>query len=294
VFQAARPARFLFSRSMRASLLIHAAGILLLLAASPSPQPTCSSLAAKSITLIAPTVLRSPRRARQPRLFSKRFVPPPLAPRRTPAPALAVELPPPAISTLPALADPPPALPPTLPPPPLRTDNLPDAHPPGAQPSMPAATHAAGFASAEAVSVEPTHGALGALGQFSAASSVAHPPTQGIVTAAGFGDTTVEHRIATNSLSGPSTSTPVEIISKPRPAYTDEARRLRIEGEVLLEVEFEVAGRIRVLRVLRGLGHGLDENATAAAREIKFRPARRSGKPFDSIAILHVVFQLAY
>jgi TonB family protein len=87
--------------------------------------------------------------------------------------------------------------------------------------------------------------------------------------------------------------TPAEIVSKPTPAYTDEARRLRIEGEVVLEVVFEATGKLHVLRVVRGLGHGLDENAVRAAEQIRFKPALREGRPQDSTAMLHIIFQLA-
>lgn len=87
---------------------------------------------------------------------------------------------------------------------------------------------------------------------------------------------------------------PVEIISKPRPVYTAEARQLKIEGEVLLDVTFGADGRLHVHRVDRGLGHGLDEAAMRAAEQIRFRPARRGGQPFDSTAVLHIVFELAY
>jgi TonB family protein len=86
---------------------------------------------------------------------------------------------------------------------------------------------------------------------------------------------------------------PAEVIFKPNPVYTDEARKLRIEGEVLLEVVFESGGRIRVLRVIRGLGHGLDEAAARAAEQIRFKPAQRDGQPSDSTAVLHIIFQLA-
>lgn len=86
---------------------------------------------------------------------------------------------------------------------------------------------------------------------------------------------------------------PVEIISKPTPVYTDEARKLRIEGEVLLEVVFEASGKLHVVRVIRGLGHGLDENAARAAEQIHFKPAQREGQPADSTATLHIIFQLA-
>jgi len=49
-----------------------------------------------------------------------------------------------------------------------------------------------------------------------------------------------------------------------------------------------------VNRVVRGMGHGLDEAATAAAGKIRFKPALRNGSPVDSTAVVHVVFQLAY
>jgi len=93
--------------------------------------------------------------------------------------------------------------------------------------------------------------------------------------------------------SGPPT-TSVEITYKPNPAYTDEARNLKLEGEVLLEVEFLASGQLHVTRVVRGMGHGLDETAVAAANKMRFKPAMRNGQAMDSTAIVHVVFQLAY
>jgi TonB family protein len=86
---------------------------------------------------------------------------------------------------------------------------------------------------------------------------------------------------------------PVAIQEKPTPEYTSEARQARIEGEVLLQVMFAANGRVRVLRVVRGLGHGLDEAATRAAERIRFSPAQREGRPVDSTATLHIVFQLS-
>jgi TonB family protein len=94
--------------------------------------------------------------------------------------------------------------------------------------------------------------------------------------------------------SAPVAATPVEILFKPRPLYALEARRLKIEGEVLVELLFAASGEARVLRVVRGLGHGLDENAISAAEAIRFRPAQRGGAPVDSTAIVHIIFQLAY
>jgi TonB family protein len=116
------------------------------------------------------------------------------------------------------------------------------------------------------------------------------------VATGGFGSEQVVHgggpKIA-QAEAGPAT-TPVEITFKPNPVYTDEARSLKLEGEVLLEVNFLANGTLHVNRVVRGLGHGLDEAATAAAGKIRFKPALRYGQPMDSTAIVHVTFQLAY
>ena len=92
---------------------------------------------------------------------------------------------------------------------------------------------------------------------------------------------------------GPATA-PVEILSKPSPVYTEEARRLRLEGEVLLEVMFGANGQLRVNRVVRGMGHGLDEAAIEAAKKMRFKPAQHYNQSIDSTATVHVVFQLAY
>src|SRR6266702_605599 len=92
---------------------------------------------------------------------------------------------------------------------------------------------------------------------------------------------------------GGAASSQVEIIFKPKPVYTEEARKLQLEGEVLLEVSFGANGEMHVNRVVHGLGHGLDEAAVAAANKIKFKPAQRNGSSVDSTAVVHVMFQLA-
>jgi TonB family protein len=113
------------------------------------------------------------------------------------------------------------------------------------------------------------------------------------VATGGFGSEQVVHGPKIAQATGPAT-TPVEITFKPQPVYTDEARSLKLEGEVLLEVSFSANGTLHVNRVVRGLGHGLDETAIAAANKMRFKPALRMGQPVDSTAIVHVTFQLAY
>jgi len=115
------------------------------------------------------------------------------------------------------------------------------------------------------------------------------------VATGGFGSEQVVHqgpKIAAPDSGG--LTTPVEITFKPNPVYTDEARKLKLEGEVLLEVSFSATGALQVNRVVKGLGHGLDEAAMAAANKMRFKPALRNGQPVDSTAIVHVVFQMAY
>jgi TonB family protein len=85
----------------------------------------------------------------------------------------------------------------------------------------------------------------------------------------------------------------VEILSKPRPEYSEEARRMGIEGDVLLEVLFRADGTLRVERVLQSLGYGLDERAIRAAEGIRFQPAARAGAAVDQLATVRIRFQLA-
>lgn len=119
---------------------------------------------------------------------------------------------------------------------------------------------------------------------------------RGAVRQAGFGDADVPAPPTVQSRPAEAAAAkiiPAEILSKPVPIYTEEARSKKIEGEVLLEVVFEATGKIHVLRVVRGLGHGLDDAAVRAAEQIRFKPALRDGQPSDSTAVLHIIFQIA-
>lgn len=88
---------------------------------------------------------------------------------------------------------------------------------------------------------------------------------------------------------------PVVILAKPKPMYSQEALKLNLEGEVLLEVIFPASGAaVHVNRVVKGLGHGLDEAAVRAAQQIKYKPALSNGHAVDFPALIHIVFQMAY
>jgi len=119
--------------------------------------------------------------------------------------------------------------------------------------------------------------------------------SRGTVRQGGFGDADVAAVPETKTkVAEPVVKTlPAEITYKPRPVYTEEGRKLKIEGEVLLQVMFTATGQIRIERVVQGLGHGLDESAVRAAEKIQFKPALKNGQPADFEAVLHIVFQLA-
>lgn len=128
-------------------------------------------------------------------------------------------------------------------------------------------------------------------------NGTAIPPTAKkgtVVASAGFGavDTSSDPKKKV-AATGPADVTPT-ILDKPRPEYTAEGRSLRIEGDVVIDLVFLANGSIQINRVVNGLGHGLDESALRAARQIKFKPAKREGEPVDFPARVHVEFRLAY
>ncbi|MBV9264813.1 MAG: energy transducer TonB [Acidobacteriaceae bacterium] len=116
----------------------------------------------------------------------------------------------------------------------------------------------------------------------------------GGVRTGGFGDETTGGTSgqAGRARQAEPATTPVEILFKPKPAYSQEARNLRLEGQVSLEVVFSANGSVRVLRVVRGLGHGLDEAAEQAATQVRFKPATRGGVPVDTNATINITFEL--
>jgi TonB family protein len=87
--------------------------------------------------------------------------------------------------------------------------------------------------------------------------------------------------------------TNIEVLSKPPVQYTSAARQLRIQGDVVLRVTFTAAGQVVVQGVMRGLGHGLDEEARRVAQQIRFRPATKNGQAVDATTTITITFQLA-
>jgi TonB family protein len=130
-------------------------------------------------------------------------------------------------------------------------------------------------------------------------NGTANPPTgggkRGSVQSTGFADQSVATDAPKKkAASTENATTQVDILEKPKPEYTSEGRSMRLEGDVVLDMVFLANGTVQVNRVVSGLGHGLDEAATRAAQQIKFKPAKRDGQPVDFPARVRIEFRLAY
>jgi protein TonB len=76
------------------------------------------------------------------------------------------------------------------------------------------------------------------------------------------------------------------------PEFSDQARRAKVQGTVLVNLWVDEKGRPSHVRVLRGVGSGLDENAVKAVQQYKFKPAMEGGKPVLVEVNVVVSFQM--
>jgi TonB family protein len=83
-----------------------------------------------------------------------------------------------------------------------------------------------------------------------------------------------------------------ELIHKNEPEYSEDARKLRQQGTVILAVDIGVDGRPQNIRIVRGLGMGLDEKAMDAVSTWRFRPALSNGRPVAAPIVVEVNFRL--
>jgi TonB family protein len=155
-----------------------------------------------------------------------------------------------------------------------------------------AAVTTGGFGSAAAAPRDASNGPGVTTGGFNSGAPAPRGTANGEVRTAGFDQRASAPAQPSVAATKP-IDRPAEIVFKPTPEYTDEARSARIEGTVSLELEFTAAGDVRVLRVVRGLGHGLDEAAERSALRIRFKPAQSDGRPVDSRATVHITFRLS-
>jgi TonB family protein len=76
------------------------------------------------------------------------------------------------------------------------------------------------------------------------------------------------------------------------PKYSDAARKAKINGSVIVAVAINEEGGVDDVKILRSLGYGLDQNAVAAARQNKFTPATKDGKPVAVQLNMEMTFKL--
>lgn len=85
---------------------------------------------------------------------------------------------------------------------------------------------------------------------------------------------------------------PPRLAYEVKPDYTEEARQRNIEGDVTLQIIVRRDGTVGDVRVVRGLGYGLDQRAVEAVRQFRFQPATRLGTPVDVVVTIDVTFEL--
>ena len=83
-----------------------------------------------------------------------------------------------------------------------------------------------------------------------------------------------------------------QLIYRVEPEYTEEARKAKYQGTVVLYCVVDVRGMVRNIRVTRSLGLGLDEKALEAVRQWKFKPGMKNGRPVNVAASIEVTFRL--
>jgi len=90
---------------------------------------------------------------------------------------------------------------------------------------------------------------------------------------------------------GGGVSEPIPIY-KPDPAYSEEARKAKYQGTVVLWIIVDASGTVTDCRVVKPLGLGLDEKAVETVKTWKFKPALRNGTPVPVRVMVEVSFRL--
>ena len=92
--------------------------------------------------------------------------------------------------------------------------------------------------------------------------------------------------------SGKEVATKARVLYKPEPVYTEDARKDQISGTVVLRCIFAANGSVILIRAVSTLPDGLTESAIRSARQIKFIPATKDGKPVSMWMELQYNFNL--
>jgi len=94
------------------------------------------------------------------------------------------------------------------------------------------------------------------------------------------------------AFNGKEVSQKVRVTSKPEPQYSEQARKAGVTGTVVIRAIFSSDGEVKHILVTRALGYGLTTQAVKAARQIKFQPAIKDGKPVSMYMNLEYNFSL--
>jgi TonB family protein len=105
------------------------------------------------------------------------------------------------------------------------------------------------------------------------------------------GGTPIEDYAGATSRAGSGVTDPIPVF-RPAPKYTEEARRARIEGSVLVSLVVDENGVARNLKVVTSSAPGLEESALDAVRQWKFTPGQKDGNPVAIAARVEVTFRL--
>ena len=82
------------------------------------------------------------------------------------------------------------------------------------------------------------------------------------------------------------------LLYKVDPEYSEEARKAKIQGVVMVRAVIDAHGKLQNIAVAQGLGMGLDERAIAAVEKWKFRAGMRNGRPVATSALIQLTFRL--
>ncbi len=122
--------------------------------------------------------------------------------------------------------------------------------------------------------------------EFLAIPGVAHPSEQQPESAEAAGGERKSYRFAKNGLTAP------KVLHQTDPSFSEEARRAKYQGTVVLMLVVEKTGSLRDIRIVSPLGCGLDRRAVQSVEAWQFKPATKDGEPFEVEIAVEVDFHL--
>ena len=106
------------------------------------------------------------------------------------------------------------------------------------------------------------------------------------------GDLVTSNRNSAYFEPGPNRIIPPSVTYSPAPEFSEAARKAKVSGIVILRLTVNSSGNVSEVKVLRGLGYGLNEKATEAVHQWRFNPATKNGDPVQAEIAVQVIFRL--